>query len=99
MKMEQENAEALYARFDFLDPKERLMESGFGCPDSWVQLLWNLCERIENELERDPKLKKNFRVLQTTEKWGTLRFYVSGENDKIKDMIEKAMEESQKIGR
>ena len=97
--MNKENAQALYARFDFLDPKETFMESGFGCPDNWFQLLWNLCEGIEDELEKNPKLKEKFRVLQTKEKWGMLRFYVAGGNNKIKDMIEEAMEESQKIRR
>jgi len=95
--MNKENAQALYERFNFLDPKERLMESGFGCPDSWFQLLWDLCERIEGELKEDPKLEENFRVLQVKEKFEMLRFYVSGGNDKIRDLIAEAMEESKKI--
>jgi len=95
--MNKENAEKLWANFDFLDPEETLMEFGFGCPDSWFNLLWNLCERIREELMQNEELEENFRVLQVKEKWGTLRFYVIGGNDKIKDMIEEAMEESQKI--
>lgn len=95
--MNKEKAQLIYERFDFLDPKETFMESGFGCPDNWFLLLWNLCEEIEKELEKNPKLKENFRVLQVKEKFGMLRFYVVGRNDKIRDMIAEAMEESQKI--
>lgn len=97
--MNKENGQALYERFDFLDREEPLMESGFGCPDSWFQLLWDLCERIENELKKNLKLKENFRVLQVKEKFEMLRFYVAGGNDKIRDMIGEAMEESKKIKR
>lgn len=97
--MKKENAEKLYARFDFLDPKQTFMESGFGCPDEWFQLLWDLCEGIENELKKNPKLKENFRVIETKEKWGELRFYVVGENEKINELIAGAEKKSLKIRR
>lgn len=97
--MNKENAEKLWANFDFLDPEERLMEFGFGCPDSWFNLLWNLCERIREELTQNEELKENFRVLQVKEKLGMLRFYVIGGNEKIRDMIADAMEKSEKIRR
>ena len=95
--MNKESAEKLWANFDFLDPEETFMEFGFGCPDSWFNLLWNLCEKIREELMQDEELEESFRVLQVKEKWGTLRFYVIGANEKIREMIEEAMEESQKI--
>jgi len=96
--MNKENTEKLFANFDFWDSESGLMTC-FSCPDSWFDLLWNLCEGIQVELMQDEKLEENFRVCQVKEKFGMLRFYVAGGNSKIRDMIAEAMEESQKIRR
>lgn len=61
---------------------------GIECSDGWNDLLDQLCEKIEIELDNAPELKKYFKVNQVKEKFGGLRFYVSGANEKILSTID-----------
>jgi len=69
---------------------------GFGLPKGWYPLVDKLCESIEpllDELAKEnAKIDEDisFQVDQVKEKFGGLRFYVSGANDKIYDLIGKA---------
>jgi hypothetical protein len=89
----------LFNKFSFFYPESSLrgssMAFGFDCGDGWYKLLLNLCDEIQVELNKPcDKLKENFRVVQVKEKFGGLRFYVQGGNDKIDEAITKAEDES-----
>jgi len=63
-------------------------EFGYG----WDTLVANLARMIDNEIVRDPSLleggSNSFRVLQMKEKFGTLRFYYEGGNDRIRGLVD-----------
>lgn len=96
--MNKENTEKFFKTFSFFHPEKSLQESlmsfGFECRDGWKDLLWELCEKIEKELNENPELKENFEVLQVKEKFGGLRFYIIDGNDNINDSIDEAEEKS-----
>ena len=56
----------------------------------WHPLVIKLAQDIAN-------IDRTIEVMQIKEKYGTLRFYIYGGNDKIYDLIEKAEQESGKI--
>jgi len=63
-------------------------EFGYG----WDTLVANLARMIDNEIARDPSLleggSNSFRVMQMKEKFGTLRFYYEGGNDRIRGLVD-----------
>jgi hypothetical protein len=67
-------------------------EFGYG----WDTLIENLAAAIDREIEMDPSLavddpengKFAFKVQQMKEKFGTLRFYYSGGNDRIHGLVD-----------
>jgi len=63
--------------------------------DGWFKLLEDLCSKISKEIKKD-KIK-DFSVAQIKEKFGGLRFYISGGNEKIYNLIDKAERDSYKI--
>ena len=69
---------------------------GFGieCGKGWYNLLDVLCTKIEKELDKNKKLKKEFRVSQIKEKFGGLRFYIGCSTDVIDKLIDEAEERS-----
>jgi len=73
------------------DLRHTLMGFGFECGDGWFDLLWNLCEKL------DSVVPDNFEVLQVKEKFGGLRFYISGGTDAVYDLINAAEVESERI--
>ena len=74
---------------------------GFGleCGEGWYDLLDELCTKIEEELDRtnDSKNEYPFQIDQIKEKFGGLRFYVSGGTDKTYDLINEYEEKSYTI--
>ena len=68
------------------------MAWGFAHDDGWFDLVWRLCEAIE-ALGPD----EGFKVEQVKEKFGTLRFYVSGGNEAIHELIWKVQGQSHHI--
>jgi len=68
---------------------------GIECPDSWYDLLDNLCENIQNEV--DSKKLLQVEASQVKEKFGSLRFYLNGHIESIEDMINIAEQGSRKI--
>jgi len=64
---------------------------GIECCDGWYDLIRECVESIHKELltwkEED---RVDFTVLQIKEKFGTLRFYVSTENEAIETTIQRA---------
>jgi len=95
--MNQKNSVKLFKRFTFFHPEKRLTESlmafGFECGDGWFNIIWNLCEKIEEELKNHSRLD-DFVVLQVKEKFGMLRFYTNFEIGKMRKYIEEAEKES-----
>ena len=78
-----------------LPKTQTLMCYGIACGDGWYNLIDKLCSDIvfyckENNLEQ-PK------AVQVKEKFGGLRFYIDGGDDKILKMISKAECKSYKI--
>lgn len=67
-------------------------EFGYG----WDSLIENLAAAIDREIEHDPSLliedhengKFAFKVEQMKEKFGALRFYYSGGNDRIHGLVD-----------
>jgi hypothetical protein len=68
------------------------MAWGFAHDDGWFDLVWGLCEAIE-ALGPD----EDFKVEQVKEKFGGLRFYVSGGNQAIWKLVWKASSQSHHI--
>lgn len=67
------------------------------CGEGWHDLLDRLCTKIEKELDKDPKDKKDFMITQIKEKFGGLRFYVGGATEIIYNYIDEAERESYTI--
>lgn len=66
-------------------PMQSNLAFGFECGDGWRDLLWDLCCDIQN-LNPPP----DFEVTQVKEKFGGLRFYISGGTCEINDRISRA---------
>jgi hypothetical protein len=91
-------AKLLYTRYPeiFADRDAPLTDSlmgfGFCCGDGWFFILDNLCRCIQNHVEWRRKTDPEFhvRAVQVKEKFGTLRFYITGGDDEIRGMIRMA---------
>lgn len=57
-------------------------------PDEWLPIIEELSQKISDELAINPI--EDFSVDQIKEKFGGLRFYVSGSNEKIDSFISEA---------
>ena len=85
--MSPENDKKLTDRFGHIlkprnSPNHALAMFGFECGDGWYDMLFNLLTNIENYLKTQPKdVVDSFCVQQVKEKFGTLRFYCSGDNE------------------
>jgi len=79
-----------------LDITLSAMGWGFQCDDGWYNLLDNLCRDIQSYIDNNKKVKQ---VIATTvkEKYGTLRFYYTGGDDEINDMVNLAEDLSGEI--
>ncbi|MHB1301488.1 MAG: hypothetical protein ACYCY8_11565 [Burkholderiales bacterium] len=104
--MTPENAMKLYSAFPRLyrgkdrSLHESLMSWGFDCGDGWFDLIWKLSGDIEDVARKeglDPCSYDWPEAMQVKAKFGTLRFHVRNSNDQIKNLIDKASEESGRI--
>ena len=75
---------------------ESCMQFGIEIGEGWFPLVEKLCKIINKEIKINPVLK-GIHTVQIKEKFGGLRFYIYGSNDKINDAIAKAEDESFKI--
>jgi hypothetical protein len=73
----------LSKRFGWMSPRGGLY---FECTGGWRFLLKDLLERIEATLVT-PEERESFQVTQVKEKFGTLRFYYSGGDDRIDRLV------------
>jgi hypothetical protein len=101
--MNEENTKKLLDRFNFFQPtmhnsKTPLSTSGFEVEDGWFDLIWKLCEDLDEMrkhliiIPEDP-----FQVLQVKEKFGGLRFYINGCSNDMFQRILKAEHDSFEI--
>lgn len=72
----------------FGDMKKTAMCWGFECGDGWYHLIDSLCGQITHHLKYNAKPDTTpFVCSQVKEKFGTLRFYGDGGDDKIDAFI------------
>lgn len=70
------------------DMRETAMCWGFECGDGWYDLIDNLCSQIQHHLKYNAEPETpQFVCDQVKEKFGTLRFYGFGGDDKIHNFI------------
>jgi hypothetical protein len=75
---------------------------GFECGDGWYGLLKEACDKIEPILAKCKKDNPKgweygyYRASQIKEKFGTLRFYMSGAPEEVEDIIDEATIKSAK---
>lgn len=76
------------------DPKTMFSMFGIECRDGWYNILCKLLSNISKQLKKTGN--NHFEITQIKEKFGTLRFYCFGTDDKIRKYIRKAEDESAK---
>ena len=71
---------------------------GFECGDGWFELLYNISYFLEKEIE-STNYEKDYPICasQVKEKYGTLRFYMSTETDKMSEIIDMHEKMSEKV--
>ena len=70
------------------DMKETAMCWGFECGDGWYPLINLLCREIQWHIDHNAKIETTqFLASQVKEKFGTLRFYGNGGDDKTDNFI------------
>ena len=94
------NSKKLYTTFPKIFRQKDLsitqtcMSWGFDCGDGWYDLIYKLCEDIQ---EHCNKKGLQTEAVQVKEKYGGLCFYVSSADDYIFKLISKAENKSYKI--
>lgn len=81
----------LQKKYAFLKPTpitDGLMAFGFECGEGWLNILSELFKSIDKSLCKEER--KIFKITQIKEKFGTLRVYYYGGNDRIEELVEKA---------
>ena len=73
--------------------KESLLRDGFLCGPGWYPLLGRLSADLAAIIRQDRLT--DFRVVQVKEKFGELRFYVKGANERALIRITEAMREAE----
>lgn len=79
------------------DMRQTAMCWGFMCGDGWYKLIETLCELLMWDESTRKQHKKPPVATQVKEKFGTLRFYVNGANERQHHFIEFAEYMSGKI--
>lgn len=84
--------------FEGLDqsPQESCLAWGLEVQDGWYDIIYNLCLGLKALADAQLLDGKAFRVEQVKEKFGGLRFYVSGVTDQAYALIELAERQSLK---
>jgi hypothetical protein len=97
-KIEAEFIEAFPTLFKNMygDPKETCMAWGIDCGIGWKEIIWNLCTKIKEEIEKD-ETAKGFHFDQIKEKFGGLRLYSRNANDAIYQLINETENDSFRV--
>lgn len=82
----------------FADMQSTCLCWGFEHGDGWYDIIYGLSEKLEKEIikikQENPRAEYYPRAVQVKEKYGSLRFYMSGENDEMEKWIEEAENKS-----
>ena len=86
------------AGFNPLFPGPNTVSFWIETGDGWYDLLYELCTRIQEIIDDkgDEEFREYFRILQVKEKFGGLRFYMSGAPKLIHDLVDEYEEKSYK---
>jgi hypothetical protein len=77
---------------------ESLIPLGFECDDGWFEIIWELSEKLENEILKLPEHERTYyKAQKVKEKFGELRFYITETNDAIYQLIKEAENKSSHI--
>lgn len=94
--MRKELQEQLVSKFPNLYINDRF--DGFWVDDSWYDLIYNLSSDISGLISSLPTEKQsNYKVVQIKEKFGSLRYYMSGITPDMNEIITTAEMESDNI--
>ena len=95
--MRKELQTILFVRYPemFKQGETTCMSRGICCGDGWFDLIDVLCDRIQRRVEISPDVM--CEVSQVKEKFGGLKFYISGGDEYIKGLINFAESMSYKI--
>ena len=66
---------------------------GFECSDGWFDIINELSEKLE-QLNNTTYLEHPVEAVQVKQKYGTLRFYLSGYNDEVHQLVNEAERKS-----
>lgn len=75
---------------------ESCMYWGFSCGDGWYDLIDQLCNSLQDYLDRNPEVPQ-VEATQVKEKFGYLNFYTNGGNATTFKMIREAESKSTNI--
>jgi len=79
----------------FSDRSKTLMRFGFPNGDGWFDLIYKASKKIEAIVSQMPiEERNNYRAFQIKEKFGSLRFYMSTQNEEIDNIIREVEQES-----
>ena len=68
---------------------------GFECGSGWKDIIEECASKIESEILKMPEEnREHFYAVQIKEKYGTLRFYMSGQTDEMDEAIRSAGQKS-----
>jgi len=95
--MKKEFDDFLNATFPILFRGRRGMGVGFECNDGWFDIIYSLAHDLELEIKKLPlEDQEHITAVQVKEKYGTLRFYMSSETDRMSELIAIAEDMSSK---
>ncbi len=60
---------------------------GCECDDGWLDLIYDLCQEIDDEYKKLGKDISNLIIYQIKEKYGGLRFYINGTYPSVNNII------------
>lgn len=93
--MKKDLEDLLYQRYPALfadrtlPPEQTCMCRGMECGDGWFDLIDLLCSMIQFGIDQGDT--PTVRIAQVKEKFGTLRFYIRGGNERVRGMIDMAV--------
>jgi len=96
--MNSENTTKLFSDFDHLfrnrhkTQKESLMCWGFTCGDGWFPLVYSIAQMITDYVASHPEA--DCAAFQVKEKFGGLRFYITGGDDTLRQKIDEICRQS-----
>jgi hypothetical protein len=73
-------------------PQETCMHRGCECGDGWFEIVRALCLRLQADIKARPEI--DLRLTQVKEKFGLLRVYCEGGDDRVMAIIREAQDAS-----